>query len=112
MLKSMDIYVPRDERFGHLKMSDFIGYSLKAIVEAILPTIGTFVDLVGVRKEFDSFEDILALYELGPEVPDNPLMAEIKKKIPNDLLRSFLPVGGHDDPLKMPLPQVIQSGQY
>jgi len=106
-LLNLNIYVPRDERFGHLKMSDFLGYSLKAIVEAVLPTLGTFVD--DTPKEFDSFEDILGLYELGPEAPNNPLVAEVRKRIPSEFLRSILPNGSHDHPLKMPLPNIIKS---
>ncbi|RCV41339.1 hypothetical protein SETIT_9G127600v2 [Setaria italica] len=106
-LLNLNIYVPRDERFGHLKMSDFLGYSLKAVIEAVVPAIEAYTD--DTRNEFDSFEDILGLYELGPEAPNNPLMAEIRKRIPSELLRSMLPVGAHDDPLKMPLPNVIQS---
>ncbi|XP_062214878.1 probable linoleate 9S-lipoxygenase 4 [Phragmites australis] len=106
-LLNLNIYVPRDERFGHLKMSDFLGYSLKAIIEAVLPTIGTFID--DTPKEFDSFEDILGLYELGPEAPNNPVIEEIRKKIPSEFLRSLLPNGSHDHPLKMPLPNIIKS---
>ncbi|XP_062212128.1 probable linoleate 9S-lipoxygenase 4 [Phragmites australis] len=105
-LLNLDIYVPRDERFGHLKMSDFLGYSLKAVVEAVLPTIRTFID--DTPKEFDSFEDILGLYELGPEAPNNPVIAEIRKKVP-EFFKSLLPNGGHDHPLKMPLPNIIKS---
>jgi linoleate 9S-lipoxygenase len=105
---NLNIYVPRDERFGHLKMSDFLGYSLKAVIEAVLPTIGTFID--DTPKEFDSFEEILGLYELGPEAPNHPVIAEIRKKIPSQFLRSILPNGSHDHPLKMPLPSIIKSG--
>ncbi|XP_066371270.1 probable linoleate 9S-lipoxygenase 4 [Miscanthus floridulus] len=105
-LLNLNIYVPRDERFGHLKMSDFLGYSLKAIIEAILPTLGIIDD---TPKEFDSFEDILGLYELGPEAPNNPLIAEVRKRIPSEFLRSILPNGSHDHPLKMPLPNIIKS---
>ena len=60
--------------------------------------INTKVDIGGVPEEFDSFEDILRLYELGPEAPNHPILAEIRKKIPSEFLRSLLPVGGHDDP--------------
>ncbi|XP_066369570.1 probable linoleate 9S-lipoxygenase 4 [Miscanthus floridulus] len=105
-LLNLNIYVPRDERFGHLKMSDFLGYSLKAIIEAVLPTLGIIDD---TPKEFDSFEDILGLYELGPEAPNNPLIAEVRKRIPSEFLRSILPNGSHDHPLKMPLPNIIKS---
>ncbi|TVU45522.1 hypothetical protein EJB05_05011 [Eragrostis curvula] len=106
-LLNLNIYVPRDERFGHLKMSDFIGYSLKAIIEAVLPTLNTFID--DTPKEFDSFEEILGLYEHGPEAPNHPLIAAVREKIPSEFLRSLLPNGAHDHPLKMPLPNIIKS---
>ncbi|WVZ60190.1 hypothetical protein U9M48_010243 [Paspalum notatum var. saurae] len=105
-LLNLNIYVPRDERFGHLKMSDFLGYSLKAIIEAVVPTLRTFID--DTPKEFDSFEDILGLYEHDPEAPNSPLVAEFRKKVP-EFLKSLLPDGSHDDPLKMPLPDIIKS---
>jgi linoleate 9S-lipoxygenase len=105
--KALEIYVPRDERFGHLKLSDFLGYSLKAITEAILPIIRTYVDTT--PKEFDSFQDIYNLYDGLLQVPDSPALADIKKKIPFQFIKSILPVAG-DDFLNLPLPQVIKSG--
>jgi linoleate 9S-lipoxygenase len=89
-------------------MSDFIGYSVKALIEAVLPTLDTFID--DHPREFDSFEDILGLYETGPEAPNHPLIAAVREKIPSQFLRSILPNGAHDHPLKMPLPNVIRSG--
>ncbi|CAN6362945.1 unnamed protein product [Urochloa humidicola] len=105
-LLNLNMYVPRDERMGHLKISDELGYSLKAIIEAILPTIGNFIDDTTTR-EFDSFEDILGLYELGPEAPNHPIIGEISKKIPSEFLKSILP--NVNKPLKMPLPDIIKS---
>ncbi|GJN23637.1 hypothetical protein PR202_gb11302 [Eleusine coracana subsp. coracana] len=61
------------------------------------------------QKLFDSFEDILGLYETGPEAPNHPLMAAVREKIPSEFLRSLLPNGAHDHPLKMPLPNIIKS---
>ncbi|KAF8681900.1 hypothetical protein HU200_045349 [Digitaria exilis] len=107
-LLDLGIYVPRDERFGHLKMSDFLGYSLKAIFEAVVPALGV-VDFTPL--EFDSFEDILGLYELGPEGPNNPVITEIRKKIP-EFFKALLPNGSHDHPLKMPLPDIIKSDVF
>jgi linoleate 9S-lipoxygenase len=107
--KALEIYVPRDERFGHLKLSDFLGYSLKAITEAILPIIRTYVDTT--PKEFDSFQDIYNLYDGLLQVPDSPALADIKKKIPFQFIKSILPVAG-DDFLNLPLPQVIKSDKF
>ncbi|KQK13661.2 hypothetical protein BRADI_1g11670v3 [Brachypodium distachyon] len=104
--KALNIYVPRDERFGHLKLSDFLGYSLKAITEAVVPIIRTYVDTT--PKEFDSFQDIMNLYDGLLEVPHSPALAEIKKKIPFDFIKSILPVAG-DDFLNLPFPHVVKS---
>ena len=54
---SLNIYVPRDERFGHLKMSDFLAYALKSIVQFIIPELEDLTDRT--HNEFDSFEDVL-----------------------------------------------------
>lgn len=107
--KALEIYVPRDERFGHLKMSDFLGYSLKAITEAILPIIRTFID--PTPKEFNSFQDIYNLYDGLLKVPHSTALEEIKKKIPFEFVKSILPVAG-DDFLNLPLPQVIKSDEF
>ncbi|MCI53870.1 putative linoleate 9S-lipoxygenase 5-like, partial [Trifolium medium] len=54
---SLKIYVPRDERFGHLKMSDFLAYALKSIVQVLKPELESLFD--STPNEFDSFEDVL-----------------------------------------------------
>ncbi|KAK1582041.1 hypothetical protein Q3G72_011295 [Acer saccharum] len=43
---SLNIYILRDERFGQLKMSDFLAFALKSLLEAI----------DGTPNEFDSFK--------------------------------------------------------
>ncbi|EAZ28259.1 hypothetical protein OsJ_12231 [Oryza sativa Japonica Group] len=86
------IYVPSDERFAHLKMSDFAGYSIKAIVQGILPAIRTYVDLT--PGEFDSFEDILKLYRGGLKLPSIPALEELRKSFPVQLIKDLLSVGG------------------
>ncbi|KAG8062207.1 hypothetical protein GUJ93_ZPchr0003g17214 [Zizania palustris] len=108
-LLDLNIYVPRDELFGHLKMADFLGFSLKAIIEGVLPIIRTYVDTT--PKEFDSFEDIMKLYEGGLKVTNESALAEIRKKIPFDLIKSLLPAAG-DHILKMPLPHVIREDKF
>ncbi|KAL5218393.1 hypothetical protein ABZP36_019077 [Zizania latifolia] len=100
------IYVPRDERFGHLKMADFLGYSIRAIAEGIVPAIRTYVDLT--PGEFDSFQDILNLYEGCLKLPNIPALKEIRKRFPLQLIKSLLPTGG-DYILKLPIPQIIKE---
>lgn len=101
-----DIYVPRDERFGHIKKSDFYGYAIKALVNAVVPAIRTYVDLS--PGEFDSFGDIIRLYEGGIKLPEIPALEELRKQFPLQLVKDVLPVGG-DYLLKLPMPQIIKG---
>ncbi|CAO2172364.1 unnamed protein product [Urochloa humidicola] len=101
-----DIYVPRDERFGHIKKSDFYGYAIKALVNAVVPAIRTYVDLS--PGEFDSFKDIIRLYEGGIKLPEIPALEEMRKQFPLQLVKDVLPVGG-DYLLKLPVPQIIKE---
>ncbi|KAJ0982691.1 hypothetical protein J5N97_010946 [Dioscorea zingiberensis] len=108
-LLSLDIYVPRDERFGHLKMSDFLGYALKALVQALLPSLEALVDTTPF--EFDSFQDVLNLYEGGIALPDIPALNEIKDAIPLEMIKELVRTDG-EHLLKLPLPQVIQKNKF
>jgi linoleate 9S-lipoxygenase len=103
-----DVYVPRDERFGHIKKSDFYAYAIKALVTAVVPAIKRLSegDLRGV--EFDSFKDITRLYEGGIQLPKIPALEELRKLFPLQLVKSVLPVGG-DYLLKHPMPQLIKG---
>ena len=98
--------MPKDELFGHLKMQDFLGYSIKALVDGIVPAIRTYVDLS--PGEFDSFADILKLYEGGIKLPNIPALEEMRKQFPLQLVKDLIPMGG-DYILKLPKPQIIKG---
>uniref|UniRef100_J3LRW3 Lipoxygenase n=1 Tax=Oryza brachyantha TaxID=4533 RepID=J3LRW3_ORYBR len=100
------IYVPRDERFGHLKMADFLGYSIRAIAEGVVPAIRTYVDTT--PGEFDSFQDIVNLYEGCLRLPDVPALQELRKRFPLQLIKDLLPASG-DYILKLPMPHIIKQ---
>ena len=102
-------YVPRDEVFGHLKMSDFLGYTIKALVDGIIPAIRTYVDLT--PGEFDSFKDVLKLYEGGIKLPNIPALEEMRKRFPLQMVKDLIPMGG-DYILKLPKPQIIKGTNY
>jgi linoleate 9S-lipoxygenase len=105
-LKCDDVYVPCDERFGHIKKSDVFGYAIKALVNAVVPAIRTYVDLS--PGEFDSFKDITRLYEGRIQLPKIPALEELRKQFPLQLVKDVLPVGG-DYLLKLPMPQIIKG---
>ncbi|MED6202318.1 Lox4p [Stylosanthes scabra] len=102
---SLDIYVPRDERFGHLKMSDFLAYALKSIVQVLKPELESLFDKT--HNEFDSFEDVLKIYEGGIKVPEG-ILKDIRDHIPLEMLKEILRTDGGGF-LEYPMPQVIQE---
>ncbi|KAL8464800.1 hypothetical protein ACS0TY_034339 [Phlomoides rotata] len=103
---SLNIYVPRDERFGHLKMSDFLGYGIKSLAQFLLPEFKDLCD--SISNEFDSFEDALKIYEGGFKLPDGPLLKSIYDNVPLELLKEILPTDG-EGLFKFPTPKVIQE---
>ncbi|KAF6135085.1 hypothetical protein GIB67_040396 [Kingdonia uniflora] len=107
-LLSLDIYVPRDERFGHLKMSDFLAYSLKSLVQVLQPEIKSFCD--STPNEFDTFQDILDVYEGGITLPSGPVN-KLKNAIPLEMLKEIVRTDG-EPLLKFPMPQVIKEDKF
>jgi linoleate 9S-lipoxygenase len=102
---SLNIYVPRDERFGHLKMSDFLAYALKAVAQFLKPELESLFD--STPSEFDSIQDVLKLYEGGVKLPEG-LLQNIREDIPAEMLKEIFPTEG-EGLLKYPMPQVIKG---
>lgn len=105
LLLSTHIYVPRDERFGHLKMSDFYAYALKALGQGMVPTLKTKFDKTA---SFESFKETFELYEGGIKLPKSKQLEKLRKKIHSELIREFLRTDetGH---MKRPLPEVLKG---
>lgn len=106
LIMSLDIYIPRDERFGHLKLSDFLAYGIKALVKSVFPILNSIFD--GTPNEFDSFQDVLNLYEGGLKLPHVELIDQLKEQIPFELIKEIISIDG-DAILKFPVPQVIRE---
>ena len=105
-LISLDIYVPRDERFGHLKFSDFLAYALKSLVQILLPELSSLCDKT--INEFDSFHDVIKLYEGGVKLPSGHTVSKIRERIPWELLKELVRNDGERF-LKFPIPDVIKG---
>lgn len=105
LITSLDIYVPRDEKFGHLKLADFLTYALKSVAQFLLPEFESLFD--STPTEFDSFQDILNLYEGGIKLPQGPLLTAIADNIPIEMLKELIRSDG-EGLFKFPTPQVIQ----
>lgn len=105
---SLNIYVPRDERFGHLKLSDFLAFALKSVAQVITPELKSVFDKT--PSEFDSFQDVMDIYEGGIKLPED-LLKHIREKIPAELLKEIFRTDGAQL-LKYPLPQVVKGIIY
>lgn len=101
------MYVPRDERFGHVKMSDFLGDLIKSIAQSLAGMVEEVV-FDKTPQEFDSFKDVLELYEGGIKLPESQLLEQIRESIPSELLKSLLRSDGAPV-LKFPLPDIIKE---
>ncbi|PRQ42205.1 putative linoleate 9S-lipoxygenase [Rosa chinensis] len=106
LLLSLNIYVPRDERFGHLKLADFLTYGLKSIAQFVRTGLEALSD--DTPNEFDSFEDVLKLYEGGIPLPQG-LLKDIGDNIPVEMLKEILRTDGGENFLRFPVPQVIKE---
>ncbi|KAK6804967.1 hypothetical protein RDI58_002751 [Solanum bulbocastanum] len=104
--KTLDIYVPRDERFSPLKMSDFAATGLKSIFQFLVP--GFLALFNKTPFEFDSFQDMSKLYEGGIKLPSKSFVDKIRDHLPLELLKELLRSDG-DYAFKFPMPQVIRE---
>lgn len=104
----LDIYVPRDERFGHLKFADFLANAFKAIAKDLLPTLQAVVDITPL--EFDSLKEVLGLYQGGLPLPDIPVVRKFIQAMPFEFFKTFItPSAGQRGVLKFPVPHVIRK---
>lgn len=105
-LLSLDFYVPSDERFDQVKLSDFLADALKSVGQVLLPEIASLFDRT--PKEFDTFQDVLNLYEGGNSLPSGANLKEIRDCIPWEILKELLRSDGERF-LKLPMPDVIKA---
>lgn len=106
LVQSLSIYVPRDERFSQLKMSDVYVYGIKAILHFVKPELEGLIDRT--PDEFDSFQDVLKLYEGGIKLPKGHFVESIMETIPYEFVKELLR-SDSDSFLKLPVPQVIKG---
>ncbi|BBH06531.1 hypothetical protein Prudu_018212 [Prunus dulcis] len=107
LIMSLNIYVPRDERFGPLKLSDLLAYGLKTIPQVLKPELAAL--LVGSHNEFNNMQEVLMLYEGGTELPDG-ILKYIRDSIHEELFKEPFRTDGEKF-LKFPVPQVIQDNK-
>ncbi|CAI9303356.1 unnamed protein product [Lactuca saligna] len=106
LVMGLNTYVPRDERFGRIKFSDFLAYALKVIIHFLFTEFQALFD--NTHAEFDTFEDFFKLYEGGFKLPDGPLLEQIQNNIPLEMQKILLERDS-DELAKFPTPQVIKE---
>ncbi|CAN0914265.1 Linoleate 9S-lipoxygenase 6 (Fragment) [Linum grandiflorum] len=102
VLKTLDIYVPRDERFGHRKLSDVFVNGLKSIVQLLKPELEALLCSEN-PNEFDSFEDALKIYNGEAKLP-------AFHRVPTDIVQQIFHTDGEGF-LKYPLPEIIKESK-
>ncbi|XP_074312291.1 putative linoleate 9S-lipoxygenase 5 [Silene latifolia] len=91
------MYVPRDEKFGHSKLVDFLGDTGRSVSHGVVGLLKAVFDTT--PTEFDSLQDVLNLYEKGIKLHNGSLRNKLKK-----LLHI-----GDSNTLKFPMPDIIKE---
>ncbi|KAB2014576.1 hypothetical protein ES319_D09G235100v1 [Gossypium barbadense] len=105
-LLSLKIYVPRDEQFSLVKFSDFVAYALKSLFQVLIPEVAALCDKT--INEFDSFQDVLDLYEGGIRLPNDAALKKIRDCVPWEMIRELVRNDG-ERLMKFPMPAVIKE---
>ncbi|RRT31738.1 hypothetical protein B296_00052083 [Ensete ventricosum] len=90
-------------------MTDFLTYALKGVVRVVLPVLQAIAGVIHI--EFDSFEDVLKLYEDGPPVLPTPLLEELRQLVPFEMIRELVRLGSCQGLLKLPRPQALEQNK-
>ncbi|KAG6599219.1 Linoleate 9S-lipoxygenase 6, partial [Cucurbita argyrosperma subsp. sororia] len=102
----LTIYVPRDENFGHLKLSDFLGFALKSLASNVQPELVNLINLT--PGEFDKFEDVHDLYEGGFPVPVD-VFRNLTKGFTPPMFQELLRTESDQRFLKFSRPRVVKE---
>ncbi|KAJ9182091.1 hypothetical protein P3X46_006120 [Hevea brasiliensis] len=104
-LLNLDIYVPKDERFNRPKFSDFLADALKSIVQVLDAEFKSLGDKT--INEFDSFDDVLNLYEGRNSISSAITIKKLRNCIPWEMFKELLSTDGERLD-KFPMPAVIK----
>lgn len=107
---NLDFYVPPDERFSHIKLSEFISNSIQAVVHFVIPELKSLFQ--GDLLNFESLDQIKKdfYYNERNQVFESMVMEKLKVLLPHDLFKKVSKMI-KEKPIKFPVPQVIAGKQ-
>ncbi|WOL04136.1 linoleate 9S-lipoxygenase A [Canna indica] len=106
---NLDFYVPPDDRFSPLKLSEFISSSIRAVVHFVIPEVKSLFE--GSIKNFDSFGQLSKdLYTQRKSFLESVVRERIKDLVPEELYGEVVRVT-KENPIKFPVPQVIATDE-
>lgn len=104
----MDFYVPPDDRFSPVKLSEFISNSIRAIVHFVIPEVKSVFE--GSIRNFESFgqmrKDLYSSHRRS--ILEGVVMEKLKALLPEEFIKEVVRVV-KENPLKFPIPEVIAS---
>ncbi|KAE8670317.1 hypothetical protein F3Y22_tig00112159pilonHSYRG00249 [Hibiscus syriacus] len=104
--KGLDSHRPVLEDRRIVKFSDFVAYALKSLFQVLVPEIAALCDKT--INGFDSFQDVLDLYEGGIKLPSDATIKKIRDCLPWELIRELVRNDG-EGLMKFPMPAVIKE---
>ena len=87
-------------------MSDFLGDTFKSLSQGVVGVLDALFDKT--PKEFDTFQDVLEMFEGGIKLPNSSLLGKLKEHIPNEFLKAVIRTNGAPI-LKYPMPDIIKG---
>ena len=84
-----------------MKSSDFLTFGIKSLAQNVLPQ---FQSAFGLNSEFDSFDDVRALFEGGIRLPTDAISKISPLPVIKELFRT-----DDEQVLKFPPPHVIKG---
>lgn len=106
LAKTKHIYVPRDEKFGHVKLSDFMGDTVKSLSHGVIGMLDAVFDWTPIK--FNDFKEVLDLYDGAIKLPNSPSLDKIMKLVPTKFLKALFRSDGADF-LNYPKPDIVKG---
>ncbi|XP_021772933.1 probable linoleate 9S-lipoxygenase 5 [Chenopodium quinoa] len=108
LAKAKDVYVPRDEKFAHLKLSDFMGDTVKSISQGVFGMLDAIFDWTPTK--FHNFKEVHDLYEGAIKLQDRSFLDKFRKLVPTAFLKALFRSDGADF-LNYPKPDIIKEDE-